>query len=415
MILRARYVAPVDGPVIEDGFVAAEGGRIVEVGPWKKPRTTTGETLDYGDAVITPGFVNAHTHLDLSDLGGKVPPSADLIDWLSRLMKLRSAMTVDETTVAESVRLGVEQSLASGVTTVGDVTSSPDWTRPMLARSYLRSVSYGEVIAIGQRRGLLERRLAAALSRDWAAPRVRVGVSPHSPYTVEPAAMKRCGEEAEKHLASVCVHLLESPHEEEFARTASGSLREYLVGLKVWDERVTAADCDPVELLRRSGLVNSRLLLAHVNYVSDTQISLLAECGVSVAFCPRTHAAFGHPPHRCADMLARGINVCIGTDSLASNPSLSVLDELRQVRRSHPQISPETLLRMGTIHGAKALGFGEEVGTLSPRRWADMTVIPLEQKSAKDSLAAILSGKLPPLASYVAGKRVHPVEPGDAR
>ncbi|GMU37796.1 MAG: amidohydrolase family protein [Phycisphaerae bacterium] len=410
MIFRAKWVYPVEGSAIENGAVVAEGGKIVEVGPFAALRGATGEPVDLGDVVLLPGFVNAHTHLDLSDLHGQVPPQGLFIPWLSALMQKRSAATPDETSTAEAVRRGIEESLACGVTAIGDVTTTPDWTRPMLARSHLRSVSFGEVIAIGQRRSMLERRLAAALAAEWAAPRLRVGVSPHAPYTIEPAALRRCAEAAREIGAPVCMHLLETAQEERFAVAGDGDFREFLMRMKVWDDRVDTPGVDPVTWLEREGLLSSKTLLAHVNYVTDAQLAVLAERGPSVAYCPRTHAAFGHPPHRFREMLARGINVCIGTDSLASNPSLSVLEELRHVRRACPDISAETLVRLGTLAGAKALGLDDQIGALMPRRWADLVAVPAPS-GKKLLLDRVLDGTSVPTAAYIAGKRVYPSEP----
>lgn len=407
MILRAKYVAPVIGPVIENGAVTIETGRVVEVGPFAKPKATSTDIADYGDAVILPGFVNAHTHLELSGFAGTVPPDGDVLSWLRRLMKARSRVTPDETSAAEAMRTGIEQSLRAGVTTVGDITSLPEWTRPMLARSYLRSVSFGEVVAIGQRRSLLDRRLSSAAVSDWASPRLRLGVSPHAPYTVEPAALTRCAQAASLTGARLCVHLLEIGSEAQFTQSCDGPLRDYLRDLNVWDERVPVSGCDPVEWLARGQALHERLLAAHVNYVTDEQIQRLSKAGASVAYCPRTHGAFKHPPHRFLDMLASGVNVCIGTDSLASNPSLSVLDELRWLHRQRPEAPPDVLLAMATLNGAKALGFAGEVGAIVPRAWADLAVVGMPGSSKKGGpLAALLEGTGSVAAVYASGRKL---------
>lgn len=407
MILRAKYVAPMSEPVIENGAVTIETGRVVHVGPFEKPRAVSADIVDHGDAILLPAFVNAHTHLELSGMAGSVPPQGDVISWLRRLMKARSRVTSDETTAAEAMRAGIEQSLRAGVTTVGDVTTQPEWTRPILARSFLRSVSFGEVTAIGQRRSLLERRLSAAAVSDWASPRLRLGISPHSPYTVEPAALGRCTQTAARMNARLCIHLLEIESEAEFTQSGAGPLRDFLRDLSVWDERVPVCGCDPVEWLARGEALHERLLAAHVNYVTDEQIVRLARAGVSVAYCPRTHGAFKHPPHRFVDMLAAGVNVCIGTDSLASTPSLSVLDELRWLHQQRPDVPVEVLLSMATHNGAKALGFAGEVGTIHPRAWADLVVVALPGSGRKqEPLTAMLESQGEVVMVYAAGRKI---------
>ena len=150
-------------------------------------------------------------------------------------------------------------------------------------------------------------------------------------------------------------------------------------------------------------------MLAHVNYVDDGELEVLAESGVHVAYCPRTHAAFGHSPHRFAEMLARGINVCVGTDSLASNPSLSVLEELRFVYRQHPDISPVTMLEMGTTGAARALGMEARVGEIAPGKAADLTVVPLEGGASADGLQNVLESSQTPAGTCVGGQWVRPI------
>jgi cytosine/adenosine deaminase-related metal-dependent hydrolase len=400
-MLKARYVVPVNGPVVEDGAVVIEGGRIAAVGP--AARFSARETVDYGDAVICPGFVNAHTHLELSTLNGLVPPSHDFVDWLCRLMATVPAESMTFERVREAVCAGIAQSLAAGVTTVGDIARFPTWTREVLAASPLRCVSFGEVIAIGTRRNLLGERLDAASDTKWHGERMRVGVSPHSPYTVEPQAMRACAERARELNAPPCVHLAETAHEDAFTRSGEGPLADYLRTIGIWDASIPVSGCGPVELAARTGLLSSRTVIAHANYVSDRDINLIAQGGAHVAYCPRTHRVFGHPPHRFREMIAAGINVCIGTDSLASNPSLSILDELRFLRREYPDLSAEDLLAMGILCGAKALGFEAEMGTLNVGKTADLVVIPLDVPHHGQGWTSILESTQPPVAVYVSG------------
>ena len=376
MLIKARYVVPVDSPVIENGGVKIEGNKITAVGPAGK--LSDDSITDYGDAVIFPGFVNAHTHLELTNCAGLVPPTSDFTDWLRRLVALTADQRGTREAVEAAVRAGIEQSISSGVTLIGDITRHPAWTRPVLAESSMRCVSFGEVIAIGTVRERLAERLDAALATDGEFDPVRLGVSPHAPYTVEPDGLRACADRAAAVGAPLAIHLAETDEEAVFTHSRSGPFAEHLKALGVWDEAIPTSRCGPIELARRAGLLNPRTVIAHANYVSDADIDCIAKSGASVAYCPRTHDAFGHPPHRFRDMLAAGINVCIGTDSLASNPSLSILDELRFLRRRHPDLDPHALIELGTLRGARALGFQTETGSLTPGKLADLTVVPLE-------------------------------------
>ena len=494
MMLASRYVVTVDGPVISDGAVVVEEGRISAVGRRRDLQTSQilpfatggppprpplgkeglGGIIDYGDAVICPGFVNAHTHLELTLLAGRVAPSTNFTDWLERLTTLLRAEVSGRQQVQAAVRAGVTQSLSHGVTTIGDVTRHPLWTREVLAAVALRGVSFGEVIAIGRLRGLLVSRLEAAapqsreqvgralpavngarraepdlpkdhvgrvicanppsppLSRGGAGRRReepanrsmqwRVGIAPHAPYTVEPDAMRACAARAAQATtggacrrlqaaangtpqigAPICIHLLETPDEEPFTRRRNGPFADFLRQMGIWDDAIPISGCSPVELVASTGLMTKNTVLAHVNYATDADLVTIAATGASVAYCPRTHRAFGHPPHRFRDMLAAGINVCIGTDSLASNPSLSVLDELRFLRHEHPDLSADDLLAMGTLCGAEALGLADTTGSITVGKDADLVVLPVDAHGDRSAGELVLASADPPLAVYVEG------------
>jgi aminodeoxyfutalosine deaminase len=398
MILAARYVAPVDGPVIEQGAIRIERATIGAVGTAKAICMSGNERVNFGDAVITPGFVNAHTHLELSHLAGRVPPSSDFTGWLRRLVDMGVKFPPTKGSVQQVVAEGIAQSLSAGVTTVGDITRFPAWSREALSQSDMRAVSFGEVIAIGARRHLLRERLNASLCTEYENDFLRCGVSPHAPYTVEPDALRECAMCCTDRRVPMAIHVAETLGEVEFTHDRTGVFADHLRTLGVWDDDIPISGLEPIPLIESSGLLTKRTVLAHANYVSDDDIELIAKRRASVAYCPRTHAAFEHPPHRFRDMLRAGVNVCIGTDSLASNPTLSILDELRFLRHEYPEMQCERLLEMGTLSGAKALGLEKSVGSITAGNEADLVVIPLSRdgdwREALDSMSepiAVLS------------------------
>ncbi len=398
MMLKGRYVVPVGGPVIENGGVVIRNGRIAAVG--RAADLHEPPDCDYGDAVICPGFVNAHTHLELTHLAGKVPPSPDFVDWLKRLTGLLMAQPATPDNVAGAVNAGIAQSLAAGVTTVGDVTRRPAWSRRTLKPSAIRAVSYGEVIAMGRLRTHLDERLEAAASIEHQTDRLRIGLSPHSPYTVEPDGLRACADRGRRMAAPLCIHLAETAEEEKFTQSRDGRLADFLQEMGIGDEDIPTSDCTPVELCRATGVLGKSTIVAHGNYMNDEDTTIIAQSGSSVAYCPRTHHAFGHPTHPFRDMLRAGVNVCIGTDSLASNPSLSVLDELRFLHRRHPDVATHELMAMGTIHGAAALGYSDVCGSLTVGKAADLVVLPLEGGGRWESL---LESAQTPVAVFIDG------------
>ncbi len=403
MILRARYVLPVEAPAIEDGAVVIEDGRITAVGTASE--LATASATDYGQAAVCPGFVNAHTHLELTDLLGRVPPTADFTDWLTRLVAVRRSPPPAKADVLRTVHAGMRQSLLAGVTTIGDITTAPSWTRGALSAWPGLVVSFGEVIAIGSTRDQLARRLEEAASAGPSSGRLTRGVSPHAPYTVEPDAMQACAERARADALPICIHLAETIDEDSFTRTGTGRFRDYLAGLGVIDDDFEAPGCGPVELAVRTGLMGRATVLAHANYVDDDDLDRIGRGGASVAYCPRTHAAFGHPPHPFKRMRAAGINVCIGTDSLASNPSLSVLDELRALRRAGPEVPPDEILAMGTLCGARALGLDHLTGSIAVGKRADLVVLPIDTPAPTAGCWSILDSQVSPVAVYVGGRQ----------
>lgn len=403
VILRSRYVVTVDGPVIENGAVRVRDGVIEEV---DEARRISGDAAeDFGDAVILPGFINAHTHLELGFLADRVPPQGDLLDWLRRVRETVISEGDLRTKISAAVAEGIRMSVSAGVTTIGDISKFPGSSRPVLADSGLHAVCFGEVIAIGNQRSLLDSRLDEASSREWETSRMRVGISPHAPYSVEPDALRACAVRADEMEAPLCIHLCESEHEDDFTRSGAGPFADHLRRLEIWDDDIPVAGVGAVELALITGVLGKRTVIAHGNYIHDSDLQRLAASGASVAYCPRTHGAFGHRPHPFEKMLRAGVNVCIGTDSLASTPDLSVLGELRFLQGRLPDLSPEELIAMGTIRGAEALGLAERVGSITPGKSADLVVIPLEQPSAACRWESVLESRRNPAKVIVGGRR----------
>ncbi|MHC4063992.1 MAG: amidohydrolase family protein [Planctomycetota bacterium] len=404
MILRARHVLAADGQAIENGAVRAEGGRIVEVGPAGSIEGSP--TDDLGNSLLLPGLINAHTHLELTHLAGRVPPRGDFVDWINRLVQAMRADGEDPDTVRAAVRKGRDLSLQAGVTTVGDIARLSRLTRPILASGPLRVLSFGEVIAIGKLRSRLAERLEAAADTSARGEFLEVGVSPHAPYTVEPQGLAACVDWAVACGLRLCMHLAETAEEALFTTNLAGPVRDYLEQHGAMDRHVPCPGLPPVEYVASAGLLGPDTLLAHANYVNDQDIRRIAASGAHVVYCPRTHAAFNHPPHPFERMLACGVNVCVGTDSLASNPSLSVLEELRFLRSKHPDLPASLLIEMGTIRAARALGMEGTVGSVLPGTFADLTVIPLDPTGPSDPLENILASTSSPGRTYVAGSSV---------
>ena len=304
-----------------------------------------------------------------------------------------------------SIAIGVEQCLRFGVTSVGDISKNCRLTRPLLGRGPLRIVSFGEVQGMGQRRTLLEERLAAAVDPTCATQRLRIGITPHAPYSIEPEGYRRCLESARQYGMPLATHLAETPDESAFLADHSGPFRELWDFLGFLDDRVPRFAGGPIRMASSLGLLDYPTLLAHVNYCDDSELDLLAQGRASVVYCPRTHAYFGHAPHRWQEMLACGINVAVGTDSCASSPDLNVVDDLRILRRLAPQMAAQKLWELVTLRAARALGMDQDVGMIARGKCADFSAFAI---AGDDPLTEILDGAGVPIALWIGGERAWP-------
>lgn len=399
-IYRAKFVAPVTAPVTDNGFVAVADGRIVEVGRWSG--LSRQRVLDLGESLLLPGLVNAHTHLELTGYAGRIGP-CDLWSWVRELIRLRSAPGMIERE-SEGVRAGAELSLRAGVTTVGDI-SRLHLAWPVLKPSPLRKVCFAELICFADEPARTVAELEAKVAKTEEDDRLTAGLSPHAPYSVTGDQLRGCVQAARRLRRPLTMHVAETPEERAYVESGSGRLHDWLT--MAGYARQNPSPRRPLfDHLATSGLFGSPALLAHMNYVSDAELDRLAQSPCSVAYCPRAHRFYGHSGHRFREMLARGINVCVGTDSLAANESLSVLDELRFLHRECPDVAADVLLRMGTLAGARALGLGGLVGSLGPGKRADLVAFPCDAQRTGDAAAALLEGNEAPHAVVIDGETV---------
>jgi cytosine/adenosine deaminase-related metal-dependent hydrolase len=404
MTLGARYVFPVEGPPIADGLLEMRDGRLVGV------RSGAGRApdIDLGNVAIVPGFVNAHTHLDLS----AIAPSAlsgpeDELDWLGRVIAQRRAETPAALAAALSAHL--REVLEAGTTLLADIApGGRSWEQ--IANAPIRAVVFAEVIGLGRLRGLETSQAAwdwlGRLTRgEQVAGCARPGLSPHAPYSTAGWLYQRAAESR----LPLSTHLAELPEELDLLESRNGRLREFLEDLGAWDDEWEPIGPRPADYIRRGDLRRADWLIAHGTYLdADDFWQLRPEAApesqrVAIAYCPRTHARFGHAPHPFREMLKRGVVVCLGTDSRASAPSLGILDEARFLYRTDPSLSGALLLTMSTLFGAWALRAETVTGSLVPGKSADLAVIALPDEEADDPHRLLLDSDLPVVATMFEG------------
>ncbi len=401
-LLLARHVAPISNAVFEGGAVLIAGTQIADVGGSREltGRHPGAQRVDLGDAILLPGLVNAHTHLELTNVSCGQSP-ASFTDWILSIPQRRLPETVGDAT-ADATAAGIEQCLRFGVTTVGDISQRSHLSRPVLAASPLRAVSFGEVLGLGKVRPRTLRQIASAVDAWHATPRLKIGLTPHAPYTVDLRTYRDCLGIAQRLNLPLATHLAETPDETIFLQHQQGPFQSLWQQLGSWSDDVQTARMTPVRFAESIGLLAHPTLLAHVNYLDDEELALLANGCASAVYCPRTHAYFNHPPHRWREMRQAGINVAIGTDSCASSPDLNLLDDLRLVHQDHPQYSLADLWRMITIDGARALGLDSDIGSIEPGKSADLVAF---KSGTSEPLRDLLESDARPVAVWIDGAR----------
>ncbi len=403
MRIAAKWILPISSEPIKDGVLVTAGHCIAAVG---RRSAFADVDQDFGNAIVMPGLVNAHTHLELSCLAPQ-PERGDLIDWIVEVLeqqqRLPAAALAEH--IAEAVHRGVRQSLGCGVSTVGDISRFCALTRPLLRDGPLRVVSYGEVLAIGTRRHLLAERLRTAADTTSASPFLTIALSPHAPYSIEGQGIKDVVNHARIHHMRTAIHLAETVEEIQFLQAGRGRFRELLERIGAWDDAIPIPQATPIRYVCDLGSLGPECLAAHCNYLDEEEIDLLCATGTSVAYCPRSHQRFRHQTYPLLDLIGGGVNVCVGTDSLASAPSLSVVDELNCVHTQYPDLSADVILAMGTLNGARALGMAQWIGSLEPGKKADFAVFACARPD--DDPQTLLLRDTPPLqALYIDGAAV---------
>ena len=417
--LKARYVFPIAGPPIADGVVTIRGERIETVGPANvAERATRGdEIVDLGNVALLPGLVNAHTHLEASDLTAPLGKAGMAFpQWIRRVIAHRAGGAFD---AQAAIVQGLAECLRCGTTTVGEIAVAP-WSKTTAGVAQIDAVAFLELMGLSEQATQAQLEVARAYLQDPSPPagecsvrgaQLRRGLSPHAPYTAGLPLVAGAVELASRTNAPVAMHLAESPEELEFLQTGEGPFRELLEDRGKWLPGAIRPGTRPLEYLRLLAAA-PRALVIHGNYLDDEEIAFVAAHAerMSVVYCPRTHAYFGHARHPLSRLLQAGASVCLGTDSRGSNPDLSLLAELRFVARQFLELSPARVLEMGTCNGARALGFEtagiDAVGTIGTGQLANLMAVALPDRDESDPHSLVLDSELPAMATWIRGRRV---------
>lgn len=408
MILRARTLLPLDRPAIEDGAVVMHGGEVSAVGRWSEVRVHfTGDVIDLGESVVLPGLVNAHAHLDYTGMAGRLRPPREFTDWIQGILALKSECGYSE--YAESWIEGARMLCQHGTTTVLDIEAVPELLPQVWSATPLRVISCLELTGVRSGRDPVDilREATGHLDR-LPVGRCEAGLSPHAPYSTGPELLRLSAAASERRGCVITTHVAESEAEFAMFSRAKGSMYRWLArnGRDMGD----CGDCSPVGYLARLGYLTARLLAVHVNYLGAEDARILGEHGTSVVHCPRSHAYFGHAPFPFEALRAAGVNVSLGTDSLASvlqKPplELDLFAEMRAFCAVHPGVDPRLVLGMATRNGAAALGWEARAGRLGAGSWGDLVVLPLAPAKG-EVYEAVIEHRGPVSGLMIAGEWV---------
>lgn len=396
-IYSAKYLLYSNVPPIEGGALLEEDGRIVEVGTLKElaKNAPTVQIVNFGDAVLLPAFINAHTHLELSlypewasSAGVGAAPSS-FVDWMLRLIMVKRS--IKPTLMSGAIETGIRMCLESGTAAVGDILSWFEGRRayhdtPLRGRIFLEAL--GQDVALTQR---LYKKLDNVL-KEQGAGAFEFGISPHSPYTIRPKYMNQLFERCRDDQLACSIHIAESSAELDFLDKGDGELVERFYSFVNWHQyRPKARHMRPVEYLTDRGGLFENQLLVHGVQLNENEINAIADAGSQLVLCPRSNARLQVGTAPVKKLKQAGVPLSLGTDSLASNHSLSIWDELAFAADVYADtFSAAELFALATTGGARALGLQSQLGELKAGLRCSFQVIDCEKRFESQDLIETL-------------------------
>jgi aminodeoxyfutalosine deaminase len=411
MIYRARFLVTMEGPPIPWGWMRVGGDQVVAVGGPERPVLLPGESVkEFPDAVLMPGLINAHCHLELGMIRGLMPFGDTFPIWVSRLRKALDGADPDR--FRQAARLGALECLKNGTTTVVDVGNTGESLRELAALP-IRSFAYLELIGLDPALAESRFRQAVECLAGLPAPSLRYhpGLTCHAPYSCSADLLRKVQEAHHKggpgdnHKGGpFTLHVSESVEEHAMFRERKGALWEYC--RRIYPALSLEACTGAIGHLGRLGLIPRGSLFAHCNQADDGDIGMLAETETSVVHCPKSRAFFNHPHLPMGRLREAGVNLCLGTDSLASNDGLNLFDEMAECKRVHPELPCRDIVAMATVNGARALGRAGELGCLRPGSQADFIALALRHHPGYDLFEEIVREEHEVVLVAIAGEEV---------
>jgi cytosine/adenosine deaminase-related metal-dependent hydrolase len=371
----SRWVLPVSSPPIEEGAVLVADGRIQKVGPASEVlEGFNGAVCDYGSGAILPGLVNCHTHLEFSGLTGRVPPQERWEDWLQKTLAASASLSPQEK--EKGIRQGLDALRNSGTALVGDISN----TGASLAHLEAAPLDYHlffeclgfDLLSLDRLEEVFPF-LAAAPARE----NPYISAAAHAPYSVSPALFRAVGQWNRARSRPQSVHLDESPAERDFLARGDGFFKNLLQTRGRWLANFSPPGISPAAYLQSLGFLGPDTLAVHGTWLQADDCRVLAQSRTWVILCPRANAYTGAGTPPVSGLLAAGVPLALGTDSLAGNHDLNLFGELLWLHKYYPQFPGDLWLYLGTLQGARALHREHELGSLEPGKKAALGFVPL--------------------------------------
>ncbi|MDF1578827.1 MAG: amidohydrolase family protein [Desulfobulbales bacterium] len=365
---KASYLVPVSGdhdlpPVIKDGAVLTRNGRIVAVAPYRELRGSDAIEVDHGAAVLMPALVNCHSHLELSYLArlgqNDGRESGEMTDWIRKLLTEREK-GCDPEEIEMAAWQGLARLYAGGCRAGLDIGNLPESRE--FGRGFKVDLRFFQELL-----GLTETGIEAGLSLLAAAENdPDLLFTAHSPYSTGPELIRKLKERAARHGHLFPIHVAESSAETAFLAAGTGPFRDFLEERNAWDDSFVSPGLSPIAYLDRLGVLDEHTLCVHCVHCDGDDLEVVAARNSAICVCPGSnrYLEVGRAP--VPHMLAKGIRVVLGTDSSASNPHLSLWQEMRVLHEEHPGIEPGEIIRMAGRNGAELMGISDEIGSLEP-------------------------------------------------